>query len=212
LMGEFGAEVTRFSSVAMAAEKLMNWQVESCDYGFDGWLFWTWDLGVDQGFFNALFGNGEIDQVLSPLNRPDACQSGSFGFIENNLAKGKPTPVSSALPDQPGGNAVDGTEAQWGAGTYAPQWIEINLEAPYTIQEIHLTVAQYPAGNSTHQVWVRGPDESLRLVHTFSGSTSENQILTFQPDSPLTGVQYVRIVTTLSPSWVAWREIEVIGQ
>jgi hypothetical protein len=30
------------------------------------------------------------------------------------------------------------------------------------------------------------------------------------PAAPLPNVQFVRIVTTHSPSWVSWREIEII--
>ena len=43
IMGEFGANIHSYPSAEAAATALMNWQVESCQYGFDGWLFWTWD-------------------------------------------------------------------------------------------------------------------------------------------------------------------------
>lgn len=75
LMGEFGAHRTAFASPGSAANAFMNWQVESCQYGFDGWLLWTWDLSQDPVFFHALDGNGEINQALAPINRPDPCQA-----------------------------------------------------------------------------------------------------------------------------------------
>jgi hypothetical protein len=37
------------------------------------------------------------------------------------------------------------------------------------------------------------------------------QSLQFEPEEPLQDVRYLRVTTTLSPSWVAWREIEVIA-
>jgi hypothetical protein len=34
----------------------------------------------------------------------------------------------------------------------------------------------------------------------------------FFRSAPLEGIRFIRIVTVTSPSWVAWREIEVIGE
>jgi hypothetical protein len=36
-------------------------------------------------------------------------------------------------------------------------------------------------------------------------------VLIFAPFEPVRGIRLLRIETTLSPSWVAWREIEVIA-
>jgi hypothetical protein len=73
IMGEFGAEISRFSSIQQAAQVLVDWQVESCKYGFDGWIFWTWDLTEQPDFFNALMEDGAINGVIAPLTRPDPC-------------------------------------------------------------------------------------------------------------------------------------------
>lgn len=73
VMGEFGGEVSRFPSIFKAAEMFVNWQVESCKYGFDGWIFWTWDLDEQPDFFNALMRDGAINGVLAPVIRPDPC-------------------------------------------------------------------------------------------------------------------------------------------
>jgi hypothetical protein len=40
----------------------VDWQVESCKYGFDGWIFWTWDLTEQPDFFNALRDEGQIEK------------------------------------------------------------------------------------------------------------------------------------------------------
>lgn len=37
----------------------------------------------------------------------------------------------------------------------------------------------------------------------------DSDILEFLPPAPLTNTQCIKIVTTQSPSWVAWREIEI---
>ncbi len=73
VMGEFGGEISRFPSVSVAAQTFAAWQAESCSYGFDGWLFWSWDLSEQPDFFNALMYQGAINGVLAPVARPDPC-------------------------------------------------------------------------------------------------------------------------------------------
>lgn len=211
IMGEFGGEVKRFASVDAAAQRFVNWQVESCKYGFDGWLFWTWDLDEQPDFFNAKMGGGAIERALAPATRPDPCAAGTS--VETNLALGKGVTASRFLADQPPANAVDEvTETIWNAGAGPQQWIQINLGRPSTVTMIRLTISQYPDGATDHQLWVRGPNDSLKMIYEFRGNTTDNQTLEFKPASPLTNVQFIRILTVSSPSWVAWREIEVIGQ
>jgi hypothetical protein len=74
VMGEFGGEVSRIPSVAAAARLFVKWQVESCGYGFDGWIFWTWNETEEPGFYNALQGDGQIEKALAPVTRPDPCK------------------------------------------------------------------------------------------------------------------------------------------
>jgi hypothetical protein len=52
--------------------------------------------------------------------------------------------------------------------------------------------------------------DSYVILHTFEGITDDSQALTFTPSQPWLGVRYLRIETLDSPSWVAWREIEII--
>ncbi|NIS80510.1 MAG: cellulase family glycosylhydrolase [Anaerolineales bacterium] len=73
IMGEFGANKGIYASSVSAANALVNWQVESCKYGFDGWLLWTWDILNDPYFYSALGDGGKIGLALAPANRPDPC-------------------------------------------------------------------------------------------------------------------------------------------
>lgn len=73
VMGEFGGEISRFPNITNAALTFRDWQVESCQYGFDGWIFWTWDLNEQPDFFNALMQDGAINGALAPVARPDPC-------------------------------------------------------------------------------------------------------------------------------------------
>jgi hypothetical protein len=76
IMGEFGAEQTLGSSTNAAAH-LVQWQIESCQFGFDGWLLWTWDLTQSEDpnnkYFTAVDGSGEIGYALAPFGRSDPC-------------------------------------------------------------------------------------------------------------------------------------------
>lgn len=129
-----------------------------------------------------------------------------------NLALGKSVQVSALLPENDGAEAVDGDPGTlWNSGDFAPQWIEIDLEAPHSIAEVKLTISQYPAGATVHRLLGRGATGGFQLLHTFSGATNDGEVLTFTPPQALTDIQVIRIETLESPSWVAWREIQVIA-
>ncbi|MDH5507453.1 MAG: amidohydrolase family protein [Anaerolineae bacterium] len=133
-----------------------------------------------------------------------------------NLALGKPVTASTALPDFPAKMAVDGITGKgeanwWSAGNFSPQWIEIDLGAPASIQEIRLLTSQSPTGKTTHQIWGRGPNTAPKQLHSFHAATGDHEWLRYSPAEPWDGIQYIKIETVESPSWVAWREIEIIG-
>lgn len=134
------------------------------------------------------------------------------GFA-GNLALKKTVQVSRAMPGFDGSLAVDGDAGTlWNSGDGPPEWIQIDLGQPYTISAIRLVISQYPAGATVHQVWGGADAGSLSLLHEFSGPTGEPGALEFKPSPVWTKVRYIKILTTQSPSWVAWREIEVTGQ
>jgi hypothetical protein len=73
LMGEFGAFRSAYNREDGARNALVDWQVGSCPYGFDGWLLWTWDTDEQTELWNARSGTGSIDAELAPAGRPDGC-------------------------------------------------------------------------------------------------------------------------------------------
>ncbi len=121
--------------------------------------------------------------------------------------------ASASLPDSPPSNAIDGDpETIWNSGAGPAQWLQIDLGKPITVSAIRLVISQYPAGETVHQLWGGAEANNLTLLHEFKGFTQDPNPLEFKPSAPLTNIRYIKIVTTQSPSWVAWREIEVIGQ
>lgn len=120
--------------------------------------------------------------------------------------------TSAELLDSPASNAVDGNaDTIWNSGGDPEQWIMIDLGDTISLSAIRLTVSQYPEGDTVHQIWVGTDPDSLTLLHEFSGFTNDGDLLEFVPVIPPTNIQFIKIITTQSPSWVAWREIEVEG-
>jgi hypothetical protein len=51
--------------------------------------------------------------------------------------------------------------------------------------------------------------DPYQLLHEFAGLTMDYQWLDHSPPTPWENVRFLRVKTTTSPSWVAWREIQV---
>lgn len=149
--------------------------------------------------------NGKV-QYCAPGREP-LCPSASSA----DAGTGPVTVTASAsLPDSPPSNVLDGNfESAWNSGTDPDQWIQIELGSPHTFRAIRLHIAQFPEGETIHQVWLGSDPNSLTLAYEFKGFTKDSDILEFIPSAPMTNIRFIKIVTTQSPSWVAWREIEV---
>lgn len=129
-----------------------------------------------------------------------------------NLALGRPVKVSGYTGNLIGALAVDGDQGTlWNSGGGPTQWIEIDLGGEYAIREIRLSISQYPEGGTVHRILGKGADGQFTVLTIFDGNTADGQVLTFAPAQLLAGIQFIRVETVASPSWVAWREIEVIS-
>lgn len=73
IMGEFGASKRVYVSASQTAAALVSWQQQSCAYGIDGWLLWTWDSEEQPDLWNGLDAGGAIEKALSPERRVDPC-------------------------------------------------------------------------------------------------------------------------------------------
>jgi len=211
IMGEIGGfKGDPFWSAPRAAQALHDWQVESCRFGFDGWLLWTWDTFEQREFWHGLEEDGVINEALSPKNRPDPCAPGPFNG--QNIAFLKPSKASHFLTTNPPSMALDGKpNTWWSAGDLPPQWIEVDLQTPSVIKKIRLLVSQSPPGETVHRVLGKGSaGEAYKVLREFRGFTNDNDVLEHAPPTPWNGIRFIRIETVTSPSWVSWREIEVL--
>jgi hypothetical protein len=213
ILGEYGGFQDRYDSANSAARAMAAWMAASCEAGFDGWLYWTYapaPLVVGDSAYGFVSDEGLIMEALAPSLQPDPCA------IEPppsaNLAQGKAVRVSRALGEEPGAYAVDESlNTQWGSGADAPQWIQVELPAGVLLGRIRLLVAQYPAGDTLHRVYAYYADGRREVVAEFSGPTSDNDWLEAEFDPSLEGVTAIRIETLSSPSWVSWKQIEVLA-
>jgi hypothetical protein len=215
VMGEVGAFRNHYPTITSGARAVSTWIADSCDAGFDGWLYWAYypaDPGAGDQTWGFTDENGNLRDLFSPKIQADPCVP--VAIPGANLAFGKPAKASHSLAGQGPELAFDENERSlWNAGAGPTQWIQVDLGAGHDVTKIRLVVAQDPGGKTVHRVLIRTTSgSSLTLAHTFSGDTLDGQELTFEPAAPLKGVRYVRIETTTSPSWVAWKEIGVFGE
>ena len=211
ILGEYGAFVHRFGTLRGATRAISDWLTESCRLGFDGWLYWSYRSNptVDDRTWGLTSEERVLLDALAPIDRPDPCAP--IEVATPNLAFAADVRASGSLPAEPPEAAVDENEAtQWGSGAEPVQWIEVELDPTAQVAEIRLLVAQWPEGRTVHNVLI---DEGagFRSIHTFDGTTRDGDWLEFVPEAALMGIERLRVETITSPSWVAWREIEVIA-
>jgi hypothetical protein len=101
-----------------------------------------------------------------------------------NVARGCRVTASSSYETSVPGNAVDGDPAtQWNAGHHPPAWIELDLDAAYSIDRVTLLVEQPPAGTTVHNVYFGNESRAFTLVQVLSGQTTDGQVLSFAPQA-----------------------------
>ena len=145
------------------------------------------------------------------LSKPsrERLPSSSYGSILPWVSWPRHRPSTRGIPSA-ASLAVDGNWwTYWNSGNFPPQWIEVDLDAVHTVGEIRLGITQLPDSPTTHSVFGRSStSEPWTLLHTFDGYTVDQQVLTYVAPTPLE-LRFIRVETTSSWSWVAWREVEV---
>ncbi|WP_309892773.1 discoidin domain-containing protein [Archangium sp.] len=126
----------------------------------------------------------------------------------------KVTPLSvyakSSYMGTPPSSATDGDPStQWNAGVGAPSWIEFDLGSTLELKKLRLLTSQWPSGTTTHNIYVGNAPAPTTLVKRLQGSTTDNTWLDVDLIGAGVSGRYVRVETTVSPGWVAWREIQL---
>ena len=159
----------------------------------------TLSLSLAQG--DARSENSQFHPTFSVNLTPNAS-----GLAYKNDSDGR-----QAVDDQAYLALDDDTETIWSSSRPAPQWYAIALDQLYLVNRIEMVVTQSPPGPTTHELWVGNGSGVRTRFRTLSNSrTVDGQTLTVEARPPLLADELL-ILTTRSPSWVAWREIRVFG-
>jgi hypothetical protein len=212
VMGETGSGQAFLPSAYTGLTVGVRWIADSCDVGFDGWLNWgyyPWPADLDGKPWTLLDQDGLLLRELSPGIHPDPCQVPALDAAD--VALDRTVRNSGQTGNEPASAAVDGSEKPWSAGDYPPQWIEIDLARPTTIQRVGMSVSQWPPGVTHHQVWALRGLEPEVLIADFNGFTTVDMTLAYDLPVALEGVTAIRVNTLDGPSWAGWREVEVIS-
>lgn len=132
--------------------------------------------------------------------------------LNKNMALNKTVTSSGAEESFPPANAIDGSlDTRWVVAGDAPGWIEVDLQGAFLVQRIELVVEQTPEGETAHRILGRASkDQEYLELHVFEGLTRDGQVLAYTPAEP-TELRFIRVETSRTPSWVAWKEIRVFS-
>ncbi|MEP2772041.1 MAG: discoidin domain-containing protein [Fulvivirga sp.] len=210
IMGEVGAFQNTYATMDDAVDGLVPWIAESCQKGFDGWLYWMYYPFPVAGDITWSFSDTEGDKLMEAMSfsrYPDFCAD---DIILENVATDSEIYASSSLPEEQPEMAIDGARAtQWGAGAHPVQWIELDFGREIKFKRLKLVVAQHPPGETTHEIWTYNNAGIKKRIYRINDSTFNNQVIDWRLSFSIPDVRRLRLLTKKSPSWVAWKEIEV---
>jgi hypothetical protein len=131
--------------------------------------------------------------------------------LATNVALNKTATASASASGAPPSSAFDGNNTTaWNSRSYSAN-ITVDLAQARTVSKLILNPSQSPAGTTTHQIWVSPDMVNWKIVDISTQFTTNGVPFERKLSVPETNVRGVRVVTTSSPSWVAWFEIAVMG-
>lgn len=222
IMGEFGAFRQAYADIETGAQIAATWMEDACLAGFDGWLYWIYgqvDVGAPDDPWGFVEADGLIMETLAPVNAPDPCDITIATSGPVNLAYDA-TVTASRTEDGSGGyyppeNAVDfSLDTWWSAAEGAPQWIELDLGQPATIERFKLVDLFGGEGRHVNTIWGKGPgtgDDYYPLATLEVLSEQDELVIEHTLPQPVSGIRYIKVETVASPGWIIWHEIEVYG-
>ena len=158
------------------------------------------------------------ESVEKPLTRSDSESEPSPTRLPVNAASDRTNValLGSALASDGQDSAqmaIDGdVDSIWNSGNYAVQWFMINLNSFYQVDSLELVVAQAPAGETSHEIWLGDISGTLEKYYVFNQiDTADGKTLDLAIE-PAKIIDRVLIRTVSSPSWVAWRDVRVFGR
>eukprot|EP01116_Phalansterium_solitarium_P004956 TRINITY_DN161_c0_g1_i4.p1 TRINITY_DN161_c0_g1~~TRINITY_DN161_c0_g1_i4.p1 ORF type:complete len:452 (+),score=169.44 TRINITY_DN161_c0_g1_i4:132-1487(+) len=137
----------------------------------------------------------------------DPTKEEAIKMLEEEILPQIPFKYSSQWFNPAGGanhNPFQG--GNWNAGAGPVQWIEADFKSVLKIKGISMECDQVPEGHTRHVITVGTSPNPSEVVATLEGNTKNKQILSANWAEK--DIQYVRITTTASSTWVAWTDIQ----
>jgi len=202
-----GAATSDAAWLAIAGQRVLAYEDDAGAHP-DHVLFQSWMDKPDR-----VLPEGEPTSFSAFVNRyfDDRASLGELAGGTDNLALGRPAVASTSFEDATAGRAFDGDgDTIWNAGAGPLAGIEVDLGAAQPITEIRLMVSQSPEGETHHRVsCLEAAGAVPTVLAELVGSTTDGEVLSVSVAG--TSCRVIRVETLVSPSWVAWREIEVVG-
>lgn len=154
----------------------------------------VWGLGV------AACNPAPALRRLQPIDPESKCTAVKVRSAEASGSMATTSPFS----------AFDGDACTiWNAGGFAPQAVEARIDAVTELAAIVLVPEMTPVvGRAVHIIEL-GAGDSVRRRLVADATFTSNEGFLVLIDGPM-HVNRVRVITTESPSWIAWREIMLV--
>jgi hypothetical protein len=102
--------------------------------------------------------------------------------------------------------AIDGdVRTMWNAGAHPPQSVTLDLGAPLVVRGLLGVTAMTPDGEATHIV--ETSRDGVRFAPRLRLERALRDLDIVDLTSAPVEARYLRVVTEVSPSWVAWYEL-----
>jgi hypothetical protein len=143
-----------------------------------------------------------VAPTLAASASPDAPPAGPIrSHVVNASTEEESGPATAAIDGDP--------VTAWHAAFGVPQWIEITLDTPSTVNVVVLLIAQSEQGVSRHMIQVGQAGAALHLVGVVDQQTGDGDEIRFEPETPIPNVERIRIETLATPGNAGWYEVIV---
>jgi hypothetical protein len=101
----------------------------------------------------------------------------------------------------------------WNSYAMAPGWIRLDLGQPRTVRRLELLPSMAPySGLAEHRIRLGTTEGKLRTASVLYRECRDREWIVHTLEQGIDNkARFVEILTTTSPSWVAWVRIRILG-
>jgi Tol biopolymer transport system component len=167
-------------------------------------------IDARSGTSDIVVGGTGVDTAIISSPRGTFMSSIERPRVDANIAAWMPATADQFEPTNPPQLAFDGLiQDWWNAGSYPPQWVDVDLQYPRTIARLQLIAPALPFNGTVLVLGRSDASQPYRLLYAFTGPTSDLQELDYAPSHPWTNVRDLRLQVSSTNGWVSLRELEV---